>query len=327
MSRRHWNDTSCHGVTGTMRFCLKPSHFLAELLGLVDYDIACPNWYDLLYLNGLNGFDREVDDWWGIRSTVGQVFDDCGQKVKTQKHVFFATTSQFGKDSGRIYHDISSHVIITCQRYVINKWANALVPPDRHPAAWCTGLSGVGFLAMSCRTASSVRWGPPHSKVLVRTNQFCQARALLSCGACDEGHGDSHQAKKGSLRNGISPSVGGSISRAMRPGHFLGPDQKFQHCQLKPQDFSTDLQDGGSPKLQGRKNGFCRVRRFWQHTNKHSCAHVFVEPHCWVMMKTFWAAQSGSRCGLQDTIDLVAMLGVKRFPEVREETFDTKHCR
>ena len=104
------------------------------------------------------------------------------------------------------------------------------------------------------------------------------------------------------------------------PGHFLGPDQKFRHCQLKPQDFSADLQDGGSPKLQGRKNGFCRVRRFWQHTNKHSCAHVFVEPHYWVMMKTFWAAQSGYRCGLQDTIDLVAMLGVKRFPEVLSRT-------
>lgn len=111
MSRRHWNDTSCHGVTGTMRFRLKPSHFLAELLGLVDYDIACPNWYDLLYLNGLNGFDREVDDWWGIRSTVGQVFDDCGQKVKTQKHVFLLQPANSGRIREgyiMIYHHMSS---------------------------------------------------------------------------------------------------------------------------------------------------------------------------------------------------------------------------
>ena len=114
--RRHWNDTSCHDVTGTMRCCLKPSHFLAELLGLVDYDIACPNWYDLLCLNGLNGFDWEVDDG-EYPKHCGSSFDHLivGQKVKTQKHVFFATTSQFGKDSegySMIYHHMSSsHVI------------------------------------------------------------------------------------------------------------------------------------------------------------------------------------------------------------------------
>ena len=116
MSRRHWNDTSCHDVTGTMRCCLKPCHFLAELLGLVDYDIACPNWYDLLCLNGLNGFDWEVDDWWSIRSTVGQVFDHLivGQKVKTQKHVFLCYNQPIREGFGK---DIAWY-IITCHHHM-----------------------------------------------------------------------------------------------------------------------------------------------------------------------------------------------------------------
>ena len=136
-----------------------------------------------------------------------------------------------------------------------------------------------------------------------------QGRALLSCGACDEGHGE--LASETEFLRALEARFRVPCAS---PGHFLGPDQKFRHCQLKPQDFSADLQTEDHQNCR-TQNGFCRVRRFWQHTNKHSCAHVFVEPHTGWWWRPL-GRSSGYRCGLQDTIDLVAMLGVKRFPEV-----------